>query len=512
MGRHARCARMLRRSVATCAQINMPRDMYTQLSVAQRDAFERLCAASNASDATRVWDACGGVKQVLAPAGVSSVSDALRDCAYDALLRQFAADGAYAAAAATVDDMKRVRASVDVHKHDMVLAAAAATGDLVLVQEALSNYDSGRVSDSDVFAEARVAMWTSATVEHVLRYCRVARNLELALLVIHATEKRIGLTDAARTHFVECAIATGEPRIAYEFVRRLPGATPAHWIAVLRGAAEFSYAPALGDAWDRATDAGFVPDEGLCNHMLSATARSGQYEIADAVMARMTACYGADVLREWHLSPLFAAHCVAFHFDGAARALALMKSRGISPGPDATLLIGAAQRADMLAAAIEAVLAVDAPVEAYTALIYACAEQESLVHARRVFAAALGASAQVDTFNAMLQVCLVTGDVAAAEETWRLLSASHAPGAASYERMIRIYLRGDAYEAAFELLEACKERGIVPTRRTYAAMIWTCWRRGDPRADILLQEMLEAGYEPAESLRNALGINNDDCG
>ena len=67
--------------------------------------------------------------------------------------------------------------------------------------------------------------------------------------------------------------------------------------------------------------------------------------------------------------------------------------------------------------------------------------------------------------------------------------------------MARMYLAQPEYDEAFALLEAAKHDGHVPTRRMYAAMVWTCWQRDDVRWKTLLHEMQEAQYEPGERLR-----------
>ena len=75
------------------------------------------------------------------------------------------------------------------------------------------------------------------------------------------------------------------------------------------------------------------------------------------------------------------------------------------------------------------------------------------------------------------------------------------PSAACFERMTRMHLVQPRYEEAFALLEEAKQRALVPTRRMYAAMIWTCWKRKDERWRALLHEMQEANYEPGHRLR-----------
>ncbi|WFD36455.1 hypothetical protein MCUN1_003334 [Malassezia cuniculi] len=483
----------------------IPTETYTLMTNAQRLAYERLVAAARACNTARVWDACGDVKKALSTQKAHSVNNALRNYAYHALLERFAADGAYTAAASVLGDMSRVGAAVDVHTYDLVLAAAAATGDLVHVEEALSNYPASTSAASDILAGSRTSAWTPATFEHLLCYCRTSHNFEFALAVMRALEERGSPPSGAAIQlFLECATGVGEARIAFEFAQQISNCDAVHWMTVLRGAAEQCYSPALQESWKRVAEAGCVPDEGLCTDILTAAARDGLADLAESVVHAISSQFGSDAVCEWHLTPLFAAQCTAHRFSGAVQTLVLMKERDISPRHAAAQLAAAAsQSKSMLATAIDAVLASDAPIDAYNALIYASAEQKSLSDAQRVFSAALNAGADASTFSAMLHTCLELNNLAAAEAVWAQLTT---PDAVSFEKMIRIYLQSDAYDAAFNLLEACKGHDMVPTRRTYAAMIWTCWRRQDSRTDALVQEMFEAGYEPSDSLKNALGL------
>lgn len=481
------------------------------MSSSQRHAFDRLFAAVQTRNTARVWDACGEVKKTLTTSRIVATSEGLRRCAYDALLHCFAAEGAYAAAAATLCDMKNVGAYIDVHTLDMVLAAAVTTGDLMLVEEALCNYEQCKLSQSDTNDEP-VAKWTPFTYEHLLRYCRISRNFEFSLIIVHAAQvHNVALNPNALLHFLECATAVGEPRLAFEFAQQGPNCDVVHWIVVLRGAAEYNYAPALTESWHNAIRGGLVPDEGLCLHILATCARSGAYELAEEVIQSMVKNFGHECLREWHLTPLFSSHCTGLHFSGAARVLEMMKHHNISPGRAIVQLAStAAHDRESLDAAITAVLSADVPIKALNELIYAAAELKALDAANRVFVAALGTDIQRETCNAMLQACISAQCIESAIKTWSVLHDRNiAPDAQTFERMIRLYLNGCNYETAFELLETCKEHGLVPTRRTYAAMIWTCWRREDARWEALLQEMHEAGYELVDSVRQSLGLDKE---
>ena len=132
--------------------------------------------------------------------------------------------------------------------------------------------------------------------------------------------------------------------------------------------------------------------------------------------------------------------------------------------------------------------------------MYAAAELQHMPTARILGYAAPQPTSGI--IQAWLQCCLDTKDRAEAERTWSFMHEQGiTPTATCFERMARMHLMQEQYEQAFALLEQTKQCALVPTRRMYAAMIWTCWQHNDERWRDLMQEMQEARYEPGERLR-----------
>lgn len=425
------------------------------------------------------------------------------------LMRVFAKDGMIAESMALLDDMQACRASPSVSMLDLALEAAVVADHIPRIRQILSRYTfyppTYRPNDGvfpfAILCSSCVASWTPTTYTHLLHHCARTTNVEyMLLLVCTAKDYKVKLEEDAFTFIVQCAKDAQEPRIAFEIVQEahaLHGVSARVWMHTLRVCATQHYAPGLELAWKHSRP--IVPDDGLLVAIITAASRAGLSPLVSHALAWISEP------TEAHLIPAFEAFCNAEHFDKAMNVLGWMHASGIELHAPlvASLSAKASSSARALDVAIQAVFQQSTwppPTCAWNALVYAASERrqlptaESLVHATP--------EPTSDTFQAWLDGCLAANDMASARNAWAMMQTRGIiPSAACFERMTRMHLVQPRYEEAFALLEEAKQRALVPTRRMYAAMIWTCWKRKDERWRALLHEMQEANYEPGHRLR-----------
>lgn len=431
---------------------------------------------------------------------------ALQQQTYELILRVLAERGLSDDAMRVLDDMDASAVPLTPVAHEWLIQAAVNDENIpnmtVLFRRAAETAPS-KTDRPEVMA---LSPWTPNAYRMALAYCAKTGNMELALLLwFTAADYHIVLDDDALRWFVECASQACEPRLAYE-VAQASGTADTHvWITVLRVAAQCDYAPALDEAWAKSLV--LLPDEGLFLQVMVVAARTGNDKLVDAMLQAFSILYPHAQLETWHLALALEAYCRTGRLNDV---LAIVDR--LRPTLDASTLAPlttyAASSDTALHETVRTVLAQPTvPLLVVHALLYAAAERASMPVALLLWEAGVQGRfvPDLDTHTAFLMCCIAAADRAAGERVWPSLARHNlAPTPALYERMVRLHLTQSEYEEAFALLERIKEHGCIPSRRTYAAMVWTCLHYKDPRWETLLQEMQEAAYEPGGRLREVL--------
>ncbi|KAJ1646466.1 hypothetical protein J3B02_000988 [Coemansia erecta] len=109
-----------------------------------------------------------------------------------------------------------------------------------------------------------------------------------------------------------------------------------------------------------------------------------------------------------------------------------------------------------------------------------------------------------DSYAAVLQGCIASKDKKLAESLLMELVDTDKlkPTKLIYEQMIAISLKQFNYEDAFVYLEALKAHNIIPSWKTYSAIVHRCARVKDPRARVAMKEMADLGYPVTEALQS----------
>lgn len=431
------------------------------------------------------------------------------------LLAAFAKKGMVAESMATLDDIRACHVSIDVKMLDLTLEAAVKANNIARVNEVLQRYtylpggSNTKPLTSGIIPHEFVRHWSPATVSHLLEHCARTQNLEfMLLLVMTAGAYGILLTDKSLTSIVQCCSDAREPRLAWDIIqqvdqiRKIPAIV---WMRLLRACAQHDFAPALSQSWDRATlQSKLEPDHGLAAQVLLTASRAGNDKLVDQVFQSM------KEPDEMLLVPAMDAYIEASRYDDVFDVLSRLHELQIPIQPPilAHLTSMVSSDDETLQTACDALMRKGASVssEVWNALIYAAAHRKD-VRISETLAQTMPYTT-TDTYQAWLLCCVNAQDVTAGLKAWSALKNKNvSPSPICYERMIRLHLTQISYEEAFQLLEEAKHLQLVPTRRTYASMIWTCWKCSDERWNQLLKEMREAKYEPGERLREMLNIN-----
>ena len=431
------------------------------------------------------------------------------------LLSAFAKNGMIAESMATLDDIRACHVPFNVKMLDFTLEAAVKANNVARINEVLQRYmslpkgNSRKPLASGILPHDFVCHWSPATVSHLLQHCARTQNLEyMVILVMTAGAYGIHLTDKSLSFIVQCFSDAREPRLAWDLIqqvdqiRKLPAFI---WMRVLRVCAQHDFGPALSQAWHRSVVEGKLElDHGLVAQVLLTASRAGLDGLVDKVLQ----CIKEP--DEMILVPAMDAYIEASRYNDVFDVLSRMNELQIPPQPAilAHLTSMVSSDNDTLQSACSALLRHNKPVcsEVWNALIYATAHRKDVRMSEKLVQ--LMPTPTLDTYQAWLLCCVNARDVDAGKKAWSALQQETISASSiCYERMIRLHLTEPTYEEAFRLLEEAKHLHLVPTRRTYASMIWTCLQCNDERWCMLLKEMREANYEPGERLREILNIN-----
>ena len=429
---------------------------------------------------------------------------------------------------------------------------------------------------------------------------------KILYLCFNTNEVRLAVELATASENGGLYTTTSDGQQSARVARRLESSL---WMAMLAASAQNGYLPGVIHCWNRAVVTDLqTPDEGTLLRILAVAARDGHVDLAMAALERLHPGFGvlfgrvpvpdsaaplslkhakrglnmpraslrpyrpgwtdptdtqtrSLVMQEWHLAPLFEAHCQSHDFDGAIRAISLMKRCGhpVTPKSISMLAKICSNSPVLLNEAFQSLLRIGGDknwgvdVVAVNALIYAAvlmdnpstaieiykacwhlrdatldpkAGQSQIAIPPNSLAADLSVSVgkwspvdkgsvacvrpDLETYHQLILGCINTSD---AETGRKLLTDLNAlglrPTTLTYERMIQLCLTQSSYEDAFGFMEQAKMSGLVPTRKSYEALILKCHSEQDERWKMVLDELEEAGHHLGNSIRLELGLNEE---
>ena len=485
------------------------------LAAAQaKDLQRRLAKEAERRNPKHLVEACRLVKKTVKKHSSTSPSVDLQKEAYELLLDILAERGLSDDAMKVLEDIEASGVGLTSKAHELLVKAAAESENVTNMEYLLRHPGVAESSAGRNRSILTLGQWSPTAYQFAIDFCAKTSNLELALMLwFSALDSSVSLEEGALLALVECTYHAKEPRLAYEITRASENATPAVWMEALRVAAEYDYAPALEEAWSMLNS--LRPDEGLFLQVLLVASRAGKDCLIDSMLADFAKLYPGTKIQQWHLIPVFDAYCQVGRINDAIAIVNRLMKMPIELDSKflESLTAYAASSDENLAKSVHTLFQhkPKPPISVLNALLYAAAERGSMPTALRLWNTARHSKAfklNLDTHNAFLLCCIAAGDRAAGQLVWDSVQQSGlTPTATLYERMARLHLTQPDYEEAFAFLEQVKHLGCVPSRRTYAAMIWTCLHYNDPRWKTLLQEMQEADYEPGDRLREALSAH-----
>lgn len=249
-----------------------------------------------------------------------------------------------------------------------------------------------------------------------------------------------------------------------------------------------------------------VPTEGVCLAVLDTAARSGLPDLATDVLRVLK--LGEIEWQEYHFAALIEAFCKNDQLKEALMTLQIMRANDILPLTSTTspILETINRDVDSLDSAWtlideihEAGNVVD--FDALKAVVQASISLGDLQRAVGVYKSlpTYGHTPDVEMFNLLLQGCINAqhrqlGDILLGE----MKEAKVTPNKETYEKIIQVCLTQEVYEDAFFYLEEMKTAKFLPSQDVYEALGQKCTSTGDSRADLVWEEMREAGYKLAD--------------
>ena len=252
-------------------------------------------------------------------------------------------------------------------------------------------------------------------------------------------------------------------------------------------------------------------DQGAFIGLLDMARIHGRPDLVSKAMLRLSST--SPVLKEHQLSALLGATVSAGRVPEAMKMVATIREAGFTPTLDMVDPLSSAlstpDLVDQAFYAAEDIVKAGAKLDiaAINALLMASVRQGDLQRCRAIHSALdkLHIQPDLDTFNLVLDCCLVTGHRALGDTLVSELAAHHlTPDATTYGIMISLCLLPEQYEDAFYYLERMKSDGFKPSWRTYQALLRKCVQSEDKRSTLLLEEMNSLGYRVNPTARRSL--------
>lgn len=360
-----------------------------------RTLMMRLASRAERGDVVATMNTCHAIKMRLtALAKETGRTTQLNPptYVYKMMLKALAAHGEVAICREVLEDMQTTGKEVGIEQLDWLLKAAVLRGDndeidrvLAQVAELPHKARSASLPESDpteaqtILSEDYTRNWTPMTYQNMLLHCQLTHNIEYALALLGAASRR-SLVEASSTKddpestrghvpFItqvlnvstsqsvlslarECRQArlTADLALWMESGAAMRKLDVRTWMNVLRCCADEDWFPGMALAWTRAIGYGLLsPDEGLLLSVLNCASRAKRPDfVMRALDLYVRYAPSSFTLQEWHLMPLFDAHCWQHDFPSALRtatriarvtptmpsqlrALALVKMAGSSP-------------------------------------------------------------------------------------------------------------------------------------------------------------------------------------
>lgn len=251
------------------------------------------------------------------------------------------------------------------------------------------------------------------------------------------------------------------------------------------------------------------PDEGTCIGVLNVAARKGDTSLATDVIRQLSK--NGYPYKEHYFTPLMEAFVVKDDLKSAFNVLDIMRISGVPPTMKSVYnlrkrLSTSTAMIDKAYFTLEEMKKEKKPIDivAFNVVVAACADAGDVVRTIGTYreAAKLGITPDVDTYNAILDVC-INGRVEDMDNVviTEMKNANVTPNVDTYVKMIEICSRRKDFEQAFQYLEQMKDYNTLPPERCYFTLAYNLSNKNDPRYHLVLEEMETLGYDATKVKR-----------
>ncbi|KAG8906120.1 hypothetical protein FRC01_008115 [Tulasnella sp. 417] len=362
--------------------------------------------------------------------------------------------------------------------------------------------------------------WDGVTYGHVIHHRLHDGELELALQDFNAMlEAGHSVPRHVAERMAFAAVNGDHPRLALDLIRVYEAGTskalpPTAWIKTLSKSVELHYDEGVRTCLERVQKEGISIDEGLTTEILLYSGRVADLELAESMLEHLKKL--EVKLQEQHLAPLLEIYVKRDDIDGAFAVVERMTDSGIQLTNSSTkcLAEGLTQKQDKAALrkVYDALETSKQSGKAVPIALINAALRGSIWCADKVDwwtdlyndLGSYNTFPNRQTFNTLLQLCLVTKDEPLSQRIYDDLLARAAangspksifkPDAWTYRHLSLIAVQQQSYEAAFHWLEETKAAGFVPFVGFYTLLIRRCAWRNDDRWKPALEEMKAQGY------------------
>ncbi|ORE08709.1 hypothetical protein BCV72DRAFT_303517 [Rhizopus microsporus var. microsporus] len=383
-----------------------------------------------------------------------------------------------------------------------------------LILEAYANHRDVEVQlDWKKEMEQKGIEFNNISYYHLLRG---QRNYRLALETFNEMKQR-GLTPTLSSYTLliqNCP--TEQSKKAFELLKEVEesgmpiASEPSLYFHMMRLAASTYELDVTSYCWKKAVnELSLRPDEGTCIGVLNVAARKGDTSLATDVIRQLSK--NGYPYKEHYFTPLMEAFVVKDDLKSAFNVLDIMRISGVPPTMKSVYnlrkrLSTSTAMIDKAYFTLEEMKKEKKPIDivAFNVVVAACADAGDVVRTIGTYreAAKLGITPDIDTYNAILDVC-INGRVEDMDNVviTEMKNANVTPNVDTYVKMIEICSRRKDFEQAFQYLEQMKDYNTLPPERCYFTLAYNLSNRNDPRYHLVLEEMETLGYDATKVKR-----------
>jgi pentatricopeptide repeat protein len=280
--------------------------------------------------------------------------------------------------------------------------------------------------------------------------------------------------------------------------------------ALLRGYLEMDLAELSFEVWDHLVEVQrLLPDQGLTEMVLSASARWGNSKLATSVL-RVFSEQGIPC-EDYHFIPLIEVFLKSKQWDRGIQIMNMASQANIKPSLNSLVYFRRqlrSQHADLMEATSYIMDKARSGVKLPREFIFYVLESNLLKNETEQGLDLLNilkkqhAPLSLEYYNTIIKCFADNKQTTHCTNFYSQMKADGIkPNEVTYTQLIKLYCEEDTYEESFKLLEEMKSSDIVPSSSCYTTLLRKCAMEKDERVYLVMEEMDMFGYTVADKLR-----------